>query len=169
MDYFVSLFSANRKSSKGDIRSNARAMSKLSMEAERVMKILSANTETIAQVESLFENEDFKAKITRTDFETICHELFERISVPIFSALEAAQLPLPAIKEVILMGGGSRIPKVQDILMKITGKTELGKGINTDEAAALGAVYQAAYHSPGFRVMRFIVKDASPYAIAVGF
>lgn len=71
------------------------------------------------------------------------------------------------ISEVILMGGGTRSPKVQDVLKKTVGRDELGKSINTDEAAALGAVYQAAYLSTGFRVKTFAVKDANVYPIQV--
>ena len=65
------------------------------------------------------------------------------------------------------MGGGTRIPKVQEKLQKAIGRQELGKSINTDEAAALGAVYQAAYLSTGFRVLTFAVKDANVYPIQV--
>lgn len=72
------------------------------------------------------------------------------------------------INEVILMGGGTRSPKVQEMLKKTIGREELGKSINTDEAAALGAVYQAAYLSTGFRVKTFAVKDANAYPIQVG-
>ena len=65
------------------------------------------------------------------------------------------------------MGGGTRIPKVQEKLQKAIGRQELGKSINTDEAAALGAVYQAAYLSTGFRVLTFAVKDANVYPVQV--
>jgi len=65
------------------------------------------------------------------------------------------------------MGGGTRIPKVQAKLMKVIGRDELGKSINTDESAALGAVYQAAYLSTGFKVKTFAVKDANIYPIQV--
>lgn len=68
---------------------------------------------------------------------------------------------------MILMGGGTRSPKVKEVLQKAVGRSELGKSINTDEAAALGAVYQAAYLSTGFRVKTFAVKDANIYPIQV--
>lgn len=65
------------------------------------------------------------------------------------------------------MGGGTRVPKVQEKLMTAINKNELGKSINTDEAAALGAVYQAAHLSTGFKVKTFAVKDANLYPIQV--
>lgn len=71
------------------------------------------------------------------------------------------------ISEVILMGGGTRSPKVKSVLQKAIGREELGMSINTDEAAALGAVYQAAHLSTGFRVKTFAVKDANIYPIQV--
>jgi len=66
------------------------------------------------------------------------------------------------------MGGGTRAPKVKEMLQKAVKREDLGKSINTDEAAALGAVYQAAYLSTGFRVKTFAVKDANIYPIQVG-
>lgn len=65
------------------------------------------------------------------------------------------------------MGGGTRVQKVKDTLQKVIKRNELGKSINTDEAAALGAVYQAAHLSTGFRVKTFAVKDANLYPIQV--
>ena len=65
------------------------------------------------------------------------------------------------------MGAGTRIPKIQEILLTVTGKTELGKSLNTDEAAAIGAVYQAAALSKGFKVKKFGVRDATLFPVQV--
>ncbi|PAA74658.1 hypothetical protein BOX15_Mlig034201g1, partial [Macrostomum lignano] len=167
-DHLAKEFNA-KKLSKKDITGNARAMAKLFKEAGRVYRVLSANKEVYAQIESVFEDKDFKVKVTREELENICSDLFERVTRPIESALNMAQISMDLIKEVLLMGGGTRNPKVQSALLKATGRTELGKSINTDEAAALGAVYQAAHLSPGFRVKRFVVKDAVLFPLAVDF
>ena len=157
------------KLTKKDITKNNRAMAKLYKEATRVFRVLSANKEAFAQVESLFDDKDFKIKVTREDLDTLCKDLTLRVSRPVEQALLRSNLHIDLIKDVILMGGGTRIPKVQEMLQQATGRKELGKSINTDEAAALGAVYQAAYHSPGFRVLRFAVRDATLYPLTVDF
>ena len=71
------------------------------------------------------------------------------------------------ITEVLLMGAGTRIPEIQERIMKASGKSELGKSVNTDEAAAIGAVYQAAAASKGFKVKKFAVRDATVFPIQV--
>jgi len=154
---------------KKDITENPRAMAKLLKEARRVRQVLSANTEAKAQIENLFEEKDFSMKVTRTEFETMCADLFQAVEKPVNMAISAASMPIGDIESVILMGGGTRMPKVQEMLSKAMGKEELGKSINTDEAAALGAVYQAASLTSGFKVKRFIVKDLNMYPVDVQF
>lgn len=78
---------------------------------------------------------------------------------PIERALAAAKLSLEKIDHIIIVGAGTRMPKVQEILTQFT-KRELGKNLNADEAAALGAVYRAADLSTGFQVKKFLTKDA---------
>ena len=158
-----------QKKTKTDVFTNDRSMGKLFKEAEKLKKVLSANQYHYAQVEGLLEEIDFKAKVSREELEELSADLFEKVTKPIEEALKISQITLPEIKDVILMGGGTRIPKVQEILKKFLGRTELGKSINTDEAAAMGAVYQAAYLGKGFKVKTFGVKEASIYPITVEF
>lgn len=167
-DHLVKAFKAKHKC-KNDITKNPRAMAKLLKEARRVRQVLSANTDHRAQVENLFEEHDFAVHVTRAELEEMCKDLFEHVDKPIKMALNAAAMTMNDIESVILMGGATRIPKVQDILIKTTGKKELGKNINTDEAASLGAVYKAADLTAGFKVKRFIVKDLNMYPIDVEF
>ncbi|XP_064595263.1 hypoxia up-regulated protein 1-like isoform X2 [Liolophura sinensis] len=159
----------DQKKTKTDVFTNERSMGKLFKEASRVKKVLSANNDHFAQVEGLLEEKDFRAKVTRADLETLCADLFDRVTKPIEDALKASEITLGEINEVILMGGSSRVPKVQEKLKEFLGGRELGKSINTDEAAALGAVYQAAHLSKGFRVKKFIVKEGNIYPIVVQF
>ncbi|KAM9788994.1 hypoxia up-regulated protein 1 [Neosynchiropus ocellatus] len=167
-DHLAKLFNEQKKSKK-DVRENPRAMAKLLKEAQRLKTVLSANVDFMAQVEGLMDDIDFKAKVTRAEFEALCADLFERVARPVQDALTAAEMTLDEIEQVILVGGSTRVPKVQEVLLKAVGKEELGKNINADEAAAMGAVYQAAYLSKAFKVTPFLVRDATVFPIQVEF
>uniref|UniRef100_A0A3P9DAZ9 Hypoxia up-regulated protein 1 n=1 Tax=Maylandia zebra TaxID=106582 RepID=A0A3P9DAZ9_9CICH len=166
-DHLARLFNEQKKSKK-DVRENHRAMAKLLKEAQRLKTVLSANVDFMAQVEGLMDDIDFKAKVTRSEFEELCADLFERVPRPVQDALTAAEMKLD-IEQVILVGGSTRVPKVQEVLLKAVGKEELGKNINADEAAAMGAVYQAAALSKAFKVKPFLVRDAAVFPIQVEF
>ncbi|CAI2725313.1 unnamed protein product [Schistosoma spindalis] len=166
-DQLLEKFCEMKKLDKDLVKKSHRAMSKLALEASNVLTKLSANSEIFAQVENLFNEEDLNVKITRAEMETFCSDLFERVKRPFFDIM--VDFPMNSLKEVILMGGGTRIPKIQSVLIEHSQKSELHRGVNSDDAAALGAVYQAAFHTPGFRVTRFIVKDYNLYPIAVDF
>lgn len=166
---FAREFSALKKT-KQDVFDNKRGLAKLFKEADRVKKVLSANTEHIAQVENVMEDVDFKHPITRAEFEEISDDLFKRVAAPIHMALSSAGMTLGEIDQVIVVGGSTRIPRVQQELHTALGSSrELGKSVNADEAAALGAAYQAAYLSKGFKVKLFQVKEASLFPIQVDF
>uniref|UniRef100_A0A8C4DNI3 Hypoxia up-regulated protein 1 n=1 Tax=Dicentrarchus labrax TaxID=13489 RepID=A0A8C4DNI3_DICLA len=167
-DHLAKLFNAQQKS-KTDVRENHRAMAKLLKEAQRLKTVLSANVDFMAQVEGLMDDIDFKAKVTRAEFEELCADLFERVPRPVLDALAAAEMKLDEIEQVILVGGSTRVPKVQEVLLTAVGKEELGKNINADEAAAMGAVYQAAALSKAFKVKPFLVRDAAVFPIQVEF
>lgn len=169
-EHLAGLFNEQRKGqSVKDVRENPRAMAKLLREANRVKTVLSANADHMAQIEGLMDDVDFKAKVTRAEFEELCADLFERVPGPVQQALQSAKMSLDEIEQVILVGGATRVPKVQEVLLKAVGKEELGKNINADEAAAMGAVYQAAALSKAFKVKPFIVRDAVLYPILVEF
>ncbi|MED6254505.1 Hypoxia up-regulated protein 1, partial [Ataeniobius toweri] len=167
-DHLAMLFNNQKKSLK-DVRDNHRAMAKLLKEAQRLKTVLSANVDFMAQVEGLVDDIDFKAKVNRAEFEQLCADLFERVPGPVQDALTTADMKLEDIEQVILVGGATRVPKVQEVLLKAVGKEELGKNINADEAAALGAVYQAAALSKAFKVKPFLVRNAAIFPIQVEF
>ncbi|XP_062392611.1 hypoxia up-regulated protein 1 isoform X1 [Sardina pilchardus] len=167
-EHLAKLFNEQKKSKK-DVRENMRAMAKLLKEAQRLKTVLSANAEFMAQVEGLMDDIDFKAKVTRTEFEELCQDLFDRVPGPVQDALTSAEMSLDEIEQVILVGGSTRVPKVQEVLLKAVRKEELAKNINADEAAAMGAVYQAAALSKAFKVKPFIVRDAAVFPIQVEF
>uniref|UniRef100_A0A8C5PWA5 Hypoxia up-regulated protein 1 n=1 Tax=Leptobrachium leishanense TaxID=445787 RepID=A0A8C5PWA5_9ANUR len=167
-EHLAKLFNGQKKSKK-DVRENPRAMAKLLKEANRVKTILSANNDHMAQIEGLLDDIDFRVKVTRQELEALCADVFARVSPPVQQALSSAEMNLDEIDQVILVGGATRVPKVQEILLKAVGKEELGKNINADEAAAMGAVYQAAALSKAFKVKPFIVRDAAVFPIQVEF
>uniref|UniRef100_A0A8V5HE94 Hypoxia up-regulated protein 1 n=1 Tax=Melopsittacus undulatus TaxID=13146 RepID=A0A8V5HE94_MELUD len=166
-DYLAKLFNDQHLSK--DVRKNPRAMAKLLKEANRLKTVLSANVDHMAQIEGLLDDIDFKAKVSRQEFEDLCSDLFQRVAGPVQQALSSAEMTLDGIDQVILVGGATRVPKVQEVLLKAVGKEELGKNINADEAAAMGAVYQAAALSKAFKVKPFIVRDAAVFPIQVEF
>ncbi|EDQ91732.1 uncharacterized protein MONBRDRAFT_31181 [Monosiga brevicollis MX1] len=104
---------------KGDPGANPRALAKLLKEAQRVKTILSANTETFAQIEGLFEERDFKCKVTRDELEAMAAHLYPRVLKPVETALAAANLTLDQLTNLIIIGGGVRMPKIQDILVAL--------------------------------------------------
>ncbi|KAK5859282.1 hypothetical protein PBY51_003361 [Eleginops maclovinus] len=167
-DHLAKLFNEQKKTKK-DVRENHRAMAKLLKEAQRLKTVLSANMDFMAQVEGLLDDIDFKAKVSRTDFEELCADLFDRVPGPVQDALSTAEMKLDEIEQVILVGGSTRVPKVQEVLLKAVEKEELAKNINADEASAMGAVYQAAALSKAFKVKPFLVRDAAVFPIQVEF
>ncbi|XP_017876518.1 hypoxia up-regulated protein 1 isoform X1 [Ceratina calcarata] len=152
----------------GSVFSNPRAMAKLFKEAGRVKNVLSANTDHYAQIEGLIDEYDFRVQVTREKLEELCADLADRVVNPIKIALKMSGLTMEAISQVVLVGAGTRMPKIQEYLSQYL-TVELSKNINTDEAAALGAVYKAADLSKGFKVKKFVTKDAVLFPIHVVF
>lgn len=153
---------------KTDVFGNPRALAKLFKEAGRLKNVLSANTEHYAQIEGLLDEQDFRLLVTREQFEKLCEDLFPRVVGPLERALAASGLSIELMNQVVLFGGNTRVPKVQEVL-KAHIKQELGKNLNADEAACMGAVYRAADLATGFKVKKFVVKDAVLFPIQVVF
>ncbi|KAL6600908.1 HSP70-domain-containing protein [Neocallimastix sp. 'constans'] len=150
-----------------DIFSNQRAMSKLLKEAIKVKEILSANTECFASIENLTDDIDFRTKVTRAELEEMSAELFPRIKVPIESILAESNLSLNNITSIILVGGSTRIPKVQETLKELVGDEKIAKNVNSDEAVVLGGGFKAAASSRQFRVREIRIKDINNAPIEV--
>merc|ERR1712042_320009 len=166
-DYLADQFNAMGKT-KTDVKTVPRAMGKLLKEAERVKLILSANTDCFAQIENVMEDIDFKLPMTRDKLMEMSADLMDRVTGPVQRALTTASMSMENIDQVILVGGGTRVPRVQELLTEFVGQ-ELGKSLNTDESAAMGAVYRAADISSGFRVKKFITKEAVVFPLDVTF
>jgi len=166
-EFLADEFNALKKT-KTDVRSVPRAMGKLLKEAERVKLILSANVDCFAQIENVMEDIDFKVQVTREKLLELSADLMDRVTGPVERALTTASMSMENIDQVILVGGGTRIPRVQELLSQYVGQ-ELGKSLNTDESAAMGAVYRSADISTGFKVKKFLTKDAVLFPIDVDF
>ncbi|XP_054262425.1 hypoxia up-regulated protein 1 [Macrosteles quadrilineatus] len=166
-DYLAKKFNEMKKTTK-DVFENPRALAKLFKEAGRVKNVLSANADHNAQIEGLLDEIDFKLHVTREEFEHLCSDLFERVKNPVEQALKVSGLSMDIISQVVLVGAGTRVPKVQERLSAAV-NMELSKNLNTDEAAVMGAVYKAADLSTGFKVKKFITKDAVIFPIQVLF
>ncbi|XP_020807145.1 hypoxia up-regulated protein 1 [Drosophila serrata] len=166
-DYLAAEFNALKKT-KTDVTTSPRALAKLFKEAGRLKNVLSANTDHYAQIENLLEDIDFKLAVSREKLEEICADLWPRTTKPLEQALASSHLSLDVINQVILFGGGTRVPRVQETIKALI-KQELGKNLNADESATMGAVYKAADLSAGFKVKKFVVKDAVLYPLQVSF
>ncbi|KAI7901695.1 Hsp70 protein-domain-containing protein [Cokeromyces recurvatus] len=161
---------ANKDRINTDIRTSSSAMTRLMKEANRVKQILSANTETMASIESLHEDLDFKVKVTRAQLESICQDLIARANNPIATALEAANMTVDDIQSVVLVGGGVRVPSIQKQLVDLVGAQKIAKNVNGDEAAVLGAAFRGASLSNQFRLSKQItIKDVTLFPIDISY
>merc|ERR1711860_90459 len=141
VDHFVNEF---KRKHKKDLTGNKRALRKLRTACERAKRTLSASAQASIEIDSLFEGIDFYTSITRARFEELCSDLFKGTLDPVEKALRDAKLDKSSIHDIVLVGGSTRIPKVQKLLQDFFNGKELNKSINPDEAVAYGAAVQAA-------------------------
>lgn len=152
------------------VKAHGRAVAKLSKEAERLRHVLSANTNTQASFEGLYEDIDFKYKISRADFEKMAEDRAGRVATAVRSALEMAGKDISELDSIILHGGTSRTPFVQKQLEELIGNAEkIRTNVNSDEAAVFGAGFRAAELSPSFRVKEIRIFDAAGYNMGIKY
>jgi len=133
-----------KRKHKKDISGNPRALRRLRTACERAKRTLSTSAQTTIEIDSLFEGEDFFTSVTRARFEELCQDLFRGTLDPVEKVLRDAGMDKRSVHDVVLVGGSTRIPKVQSLLSDFFGGKELCRGINPDEAVAHGAAVQAA-------------------------
>lgn len=141
VDFCISAF---KKQSGIDIRTNAKAMRRLRTQCEKTKRILSASHQSEVFCEALAEGEDFNVNISRAKFEELCMPYFRQCLEPVESVLKDAGIGKGQVHEVVLVGGSTRIPKIQKMLEEFFNNKPLNKSINPDEAVAYGAAVQAA-------------------------
>lgn len=149
---------------KVDIFTHPRALARTVTAAEKCKKILSANQQAPVNIESLMNDIDVSAMITRQEFEAMVEPLLTRVAVPLKQALEDARLSKEDIDQIEVLGGGSRVPALKERIQAFFGKP-LSFTLNQDEAVARGCAFSCAILSPVFRVRDFTVQDIMPYPI----
>ncbi|KAL8290450.1 hypothetical protein RQP46_002708 [Phenoliferia psychrophenolica] len=139
--HFVAEF---KRKNKKDLSSNARALRRLRTACERAKRTLSSAAQTTIEIDSLFEGVDFYTSITRARFEELCQDLFRSTMDPVEKVLRDSKIDKANVHEIVLVGGSTRIPRVQKLVSDFFNGKEPNKSINPDEAVAYGAAVQAA-------------------------
>ena len=132
-----------KKKTKLDVHSNAKALARLRLAAERSKKTLSTANQTSIEVDSLADGVDFQATLTRAKFESLCEDLFKKCLGPVEQVLKDSKMGKADIDDIVIVGGSSRIPRVQALLKEYFNGKELCQSIHPDEAIAYGAAVQA--------------------------
>jgi len=166
VDHFVNEF---KRKHKKDLTGNKRALRRLRTACERAKRTLSASAQASIEIDSLFEGIDFYTSITRARFEELCSDLFKGTLDPVEKALRDAKLDKSSIHDIVLVGGSTRIPKVQKLLQDFFNGKELNKSINPDEAVAYGAAVQAAIlvGDTSETVSDLLLLDVAPLSMGI--
>ncbi|XP_065026045.1 heat shock 70 kDa protein 17-like [Musa acuminata AAA Group] len=167
VEYFADEF--NKQLGNGfDLRTSPKAMGKLKKQVKRTKEILSANTVAPISVESIYDDLDFRSTISREKFEELCADLWERALVPLKEVLRNSGLKIDDIYAVELIGGATRVPKLQAKLQEFLGRNDLDKHLDADEAIVLGASLHAANLSDGIKLNRRLgMIDGSSYGFVL--
>ncbi|CAM6007865.1 unnamed protein product [Sphagnum balticum] len=166
VNHFVQEF---KRKYKKDISGNARALRRLRTACERAKRTLSSTAQTTIEIDSLYEGVDFYSTITRARFEELNMDLFRKCMEPVEKCLRDAKMDKSQVHEVVLVGGSTRIPKVQSLLQDFFNGKELCKSINPDEAVAYGAAVQAAILSGegNAKVQDLLLLDVTPLSLGL--
>ena len=159
-----------KRKHKKDISGDARALRRLRSASARAKRTLSSLTQTTVEVDSLFEGVDFQSTITRAKFEEINSAAFAGTIEPVERVLKDAKVDKKDIDEIVLVGGSTRIPKIQSLLQDLFGGKELNKSINPDEAVAYGAAVQAAVltnQAGNEKTQDLLLLDVVPLSLGV--
>ncbi|CAI9098785.1 OLC1v1035492C1 [Oldenlandia corymbosa var. corymbosa] len=158
-----------KRKNKKDVTGNARALRRLKSACERAKRTLSSTTQTTIEVDSLHEGVDFYSSITRARFEELCMDLFMKCLDPVEKVLRDAKIDKSKVDEVVLVGGSTRIPKVQQLLQDFFNGKDLCKSINPDEAVAYGAAVQAAILTGegDSKVQDLLLLDVTPLSLGL--
>lgn len=154
---------------KKDLTSNPRSLRRLRTAAERAKRTLSASTEATIEIDALLDGIDFYTKISRARFEELCADLFRATLQPVEKALADAKLDKSKIDDVVLVGGSTRIPKVQSLLQNFFNGKQLNMSINPDEAVAYGAAVQAAILNgdKDSKIQDVLLVDVTPLSLGI--
>ena len=167
VDFFVEDFKRRHKK---DMSQNQRSLRRLRTACERAKRTLSSSTNAHIEVDSLFDGIDYNSTITRARFEDLCMDYFKKSMEPVEKVLKDANISKGQVDEVVLVGGSTRIPKVQSMLSDLFNGKELNKSINPDEAVAYGAAVQAAILSGATKsekLNQLLLLDVTPLSLGL--
>ena len=166
VDYLVGEF---KKKTKVDLSGNNRALRRVRTAAERAKRVLSTANQTNVEVDSVSENQDMNVLLTRAKYESLCADLFQKTMTPVETVLQDAKMSKSDVDEIVLVGGSTRIPKIQEMLSKFFNGKQLNHTINPDEAVAYGAAVQAAILSGNKdeKLDQLLLLDVAPLSLGV--
>nr|XP_023021767.1 heat shock 70 kDa protein cognate 4 [Leptinotarsa decemlineata] len=166
VNHFVQEF---KRKYKKDLTSNKRALRRLRTSCERAKRTLSSSTQASIEIDSLFEGIDFYTSITRARFEELNADLFRSTMEPVEKSIRDAKMDKSQVHDIVLVGGSTRIPKVQKLLQDFFNGKELNKSINPDEAVAYGAAVQAAilHGDKSEEVQDLLLLDVTPLSLGI--
>jgi len=168
VEYFTTEF---KRKFRKDIGGNQRSLRRLRTACERAKRTLSASTQAHIEIDSLFEGVDFNSVITRARFEDMNMDYFRKCMDPVEKVLRDSKLSKSQVHEIVLVGGSTRIPKIQEMLSEFFNGKELNKSINPDEAVAYGATVQAAILSgqqdQSGKLSELLLLDVTPLSLGI--
>ena len=167
LDYFLQDFKRRHRK---DMSQNQRSLRRLRTACERAKRTLSSSTQAHIEIDSLFDGIDFNSTITRARFEDLCMDYFKKCMEPCEKVLRDAKIAKNQVHEVVLVGGSTRIPKVQSMLTEFFNGMEPCKSINPDEAVAYGATVQAAILSgadKSEKLSELLLLDVTPLSLGL--
>ncbi|KJZ75099.1 Heat shock 70 kDa protein [Hirsutella minnesotensis 3608] len=159
-----------KRKHKKDLSTNSRALRRLRTACERAKRTLSSSAQTSIEIDSLFEGIDFYTSITRARFEELCQDLFRSTIQPVDRVLTDAKIDKSQVHEIVLVGGSTRIPRIQKLITDYFNGKEPNKSINPDEAIAYGAAVQAAILSgdtSSKSTNEILLLDVAPLSLGI--
>ena len=158
-----------KRKNKKDLSESKRSVRRLRTACERAKRTLSTTASTTIEIDSLFEGIDYNISITRARFNEMNAALFRKTMVPVEKVLEDSKMSKSDIDEIVLVGGSTRIPKIQELLSEYFGGKELCKTINPDECVAYGAAVQAAIlnNTKSDKINDLLLLDVAPLSLGL--
>ena len=158
-----------KKKYKKDIRSNPRSIKRLNLAAEKAKKSLSTSSSASIEIDSLYDGIDFVTAITKAKFEKLADPIFKRTIDPIAKVLQDAKISKSEVDEIVLVGGSTRIPKIQELISNFFNGKQLNKSLNPDEAVAYGAAVQAAIltNQGNEKTNDLLLLDVAPLSLGI--
>ena len=164
IDYFVKSYN---KKNDVDIRKDLKTMGKLKREVEKAKRTLSSQMSTRIEIEAFHQGKDFSETLTRAKFEELNNDLFKKTLKPVEQVLKDAKVKKTDVDDIVLVGGSTRIPKVQSMIEEFFGGKKASKGINPDEAVAYGAAVQGGVLSGETGTEDIVLMDVNPLTLGI--